>query len=283
MTIVISCLTPDVVYQVSDRRLTALNGTHPGMVLDDERNKAVLVDGRMAFAYTGLASLPGASTDDWLTRTLADGRTDDLGPAVERLRGAATDLFGRIALPAALRRHAFHGTGWIRLPSSPGFVPATITISNALDSDRNWLPEAASEFKTRVDFYEGFRDGFALDSVGQTLGAPEKKAIWRLIRRCARHRAGPAAYLRSLLTAVRWLASRHSTIGPSMMGMAIPRMAVERAEREGATMALLGPPTPETATFLYVPASGSQQVAYGPHFIAGGMAMMGFTVRPATQ
>ena len=282
MTIVISCLTPDVVYQVSDRRLTALNGTHPGMVLDDERNKAVLVDGRMAFAYTGLASLPGASTDDWLTRTLADGRTDDLGPAVgdsgRSDRSLRTDRLARRAATTRVSRH--------RLDSSS--VESRFCASDHHHLERaglrsNWLPEAASEFKTRVDFYEGFRDGFALDSVGQTLSAPEKKAIWRLIRRCARHRAGPAAYLRSLLTAVRWLASRHSTIGPSMMGMAIPRMAVERAEREGATMALLGPPTPETATFLYVPASGSQQVAYGPHFIAGGMAMMGFTVRPATQ
>ena len=57
MTFVLSCVTPEYVYQVSDRRLTWLNGAQRGHVVDDERNKSVLVDGRIAFAYTGLAEI----------------------------------------------------------------------------------------------------------------------------------------------------------------------------------------------------------------------------------
>jgi hypothetical protein len=35
-------------------------------VKDDESNKAVLIDGRMAYGYTGIAEVGGIRTDDWL-------------------------------------------------------------------------------------------------------------------------------------------------------------------------------------------------------------------------
>ena len=54
MTLILDCIARDAVFQVSDRRLT---GAYGGTAVDDQSNKAVVVDGRIVFGYTGLASL----------------------------------------------------------------------------------------------------------------------------------------------------------------------------------------------------------------------------------
>ena len=77
MTMLLACLTDELVYQVSDRRLTDVASSN--VVVDDESNKAVVVDGRMVFTYTGLAKIGSERTDLWLARVIGDGRTDDPG------------------------------------------------------------------------------------------------------------------------------------------------------------------------------------------------------------
>ena len=64
--LILSCATPDYVFQVSDRRLRSLNGPRAVQVMDGDRNKVVLVDGHFAFGYTGLAELGSVRTSDWL-------------------------------------------------------------------------------------------------------------------------------------------------------------------------------------------------------------------------
>ena len=69
MTLILTCLTDDCVYQVSDRRLTSFDP--PRAPIDDEANKALIVGGRVAFGYTGISKVNGEKTDHWLTRTAA--------------------------------------------------------------------------------------------------------------------------------------------------------------------------------------------------------------------
>ena len=64
MTIVLDCFARDAAFQISDRRLT--DAAHPGVLIDDETNKALLLNGRVVFSYTGLASIDGQRTDEWL-------------------------------------------------------------------------------------------------------------------------------------------------------------------------------------------------------------------------
>ena len=51
VTLILSCLTDDAVYQVSDRRLTSFSAPHAP--IDEDTNKALLVDGRLAFGTPG--------------------------------------------------------------------------------------------------------------------------------------------------------------------------------------------------------------------------------------
>jgi len=53
MTLILSCVTRDVIYQVSDRRLTARSD--PPEIIDDDTNKATLFRWSTAFGYTGFA------------------------------------------------------------------------------------------------------------------------------------------------------------------------------------------------------------------------------------
>src|SRR5687768_9667498 len=135
MTFILSCATKDAVYQVSDRRLTWLGGSAPGSVKDDESNKAVLIDGRMAFGYTGLAEVQGLRTDYWLAKLFGNVPTADLAAVAERIRSQATEAFSnmKVSNPRWLR-HAFVGIGWGTYRSETELVPILVTISNALNA-----------------------------------------------------------------------------------------------------------------------------------------------------
>lgn len=279
MTLVLSCVTPDCVYQVSDRRLTWLNGPQRGQVKDDDRNKAVLVDGRFAFGYTGLAEVGTVRTDDWLADVVAKAGSDDMSKILARIRDSATESFRAIRLPAELKRHAFQGVGWVFDKGFPQPVPGVLTVTNAIESGTKWLPAAQDIFRSSYKFFPYLPDGFELMSVGQELSRHEHKAVWRLVRRSAKRHAPPGAYLRSLLFSMRWLAHRHPTIGPGFMALSIAKKAAERTVETGGWFALMSGPREEVASFLCFGPDGLAQL-YGPHAAMRGMSMRNFTVMP---
>ena len=146
MTLILSCLTPSAVYQVSDRRITNL--LPPGDVMDDEQNKAVMIGSRFAFAYNGLSEIAGECSDTWLARVISESDTNDMAAVVNHIRTSANDAFQRITGPKKNRRHAFHGVGWLRLKGESDLSPASLTIHNAIDPlTWMWLPEAKDEFQ----------------------------------------------------------------------------------------------------------------------------------------
>lgn len=89
MTLIISCVTKDRVYQVSDRQLTSLDS---GETVDDNANKAVLV-GNMAFGYTGLAKIGTTRTDIWFASAAAEEAPRDALAMYSRVCGRATNAF----------------------------------------------------------------------------------------------------------------------------------------------------------------------------------------------
>src|SRR5262245_37528625 len=142
MTLILSCLTNDYVLQVSDRRLTFLGGPRSGQVMDDDRNKAVVWNSIIAFAYTGVTPVDDERTDIWLTRTLIDaakaGLPPDLPSLLSFLRDSATNAFARLTtLHGRTFHHTFVGVGWAQLrprdqPSDQGqILPFICSISNA--------------------------------------------------------------------------------------------------------------------------------------------------------
>jgi hypothetical protein len=67
VTLVLDCFARDAAFQVSDRRLV---DPERGTIVDDETNKAVILNGRVVFSYTRLAKIRGQRTDEWLARAV---------------------------------------------------------------------------------------------------------------------------------------------------------------------------------------------------------------------
>ena len=109
MTLVLSCITPDYAIQVSDRRLTWVNGPNAGQVADDNRNKAVVVCNKLTFAYNGLAEIGAARTDEWLLDVV--GRVP-LEQVLSTVGPEATAAFLGIRASSSVKRHAFVVVGW---------------------------------------------------------------------------------------------------------------------------------------------------------------------------
>jgi hypothetical protein len=270
MTLILACLTDRNVYQVSDRRLTLLS--NPATVVDDESNKAVFV-GRVSFGYTGLARIGQERTDDWLARVISEGPTNDMAQVAERIRSAATTSFQQ--LPMRIR-HAFQGIGWFRLQGEDWLSPGIITIHNGIDEQTGrWLVGPVEEFRTARQFPSSFPGGCILNSVGVVPSAAEKDAVVRLVRKCVKHQtSAPATVHKALIMAMRWLGSRHSTVGNSLLAVSLPKRSVEEWERTGKTTLLAALPNNSTATLTYVSPQGSL-TWFGPHIAGEGVVLTG--------
>jgi len=277
MTLVLDCFARDAAFQVSDRRLT---DPERGTVVDDETNKAVVVNGRVVFSYTGLATIEGQPTDEWLARAIADGPTEDLAAVARRIADRATEAFRWLNYESRFKRHAFRGTGWFRLKNEDSYSPGLITVHNAFDHKTGcWLPQPLNEFKVASYFPSKLPGDCLIRNVGMTPTAHERSAIVRLVRKCASHpKATTLAVLDAIVMAVQWLSKhrRYKTIGSSFMAICLPRSCVEKFDGTGGFIMLAGKPEDSAPSFYYVPAEGAAPIFFGPIFVAGQTILTGF-------
>ena len=282
MTLILSCITDDCVFQVSDRRLTSFHP--PRAPIDDESNKVLFVNGRVAFGYTGISQVNGERTDLWLTRIAATARSTDLGSISRAIQSAATEAFRKMTCASRFKRQAFQGVGWFSDPDRDGLRPGVVTIENALDPrTANWLSYARPTFDLHTNFPVVGRHQFWLHSVGLMPAKDERGVIYQLIRACA-HRdiRRQQATLRALVMCMQWLAGRYepnSPIGPNLMAVSIPRAAAEQVAKTGMFWAMSGGPEPNMVTFLNIGVSG-RAVAFGPHVVHGGSSLTNFQSGP---
>jgi len=110
VTYILSCVTEDVVYQVSDRLFTSFA---PPYSVVEESNKAVLYENRMVFGYSGISHVGADRTDEWLARIVSAQPTDDLQGFLRGIAQQATVAFRQMPIPNAKKRHAFSIVGWI--------------------------------------------------------------------------------------------------------------------------------------------------------------------------
>lgn len=281
MTLILSCITDDVVYQVSDRRLTRLTPLRE--LVEDESNKAVFVNGRVAFAYTGLSVVGGKKTDQWLVQAIASKPSEDMNEVVENISAKATAAFRRMSVASRYKRHAFQGVGWFSLADHADLVPGVVTIHNALGPEGDWLGYSKKEFEVQTKFYRLSRRQFVIHSAGLTPTKAEKATIYRLLRKCVhRRRKRSSAILGALVMAIRWLSMRYepgSPIGRNVMGLCVPKESANAYQRTGEFFALASGPTCGTATFLDLP-EHHRPVTYGPLAVIGGCQILGFQAGP---
>jgi hypothetical protein len=239
VTLVLSCLTEDCVYQVSDRRLTSFDP--PRASIEDESNKAVLVNGRVIFGYTGISRVTGNKTDSWLARVAASANSTDMAVVARSIRDEATKDFKRMTFASRYKRHAFQGAGWFSNPDGPGLRPGIITIENALDPDTgDWLRYARPIFALKTEFPKLRRAQLYLTAVGLRPADHERGAVYQLVRKCVHRRERrQEAVLHAMILSMRWLHQRYepnSPIGPNLMAVSLPRVAAERLAQTGQSM-----------------------------------------------
>jgi hypothetical protein len=140
MTLVLSCLTPDYVALVADRRLVVA-GDSPGAAvpIDDDACKVVLLGDRFAFGYSGLAEMehpPAGRTDLWLVDRLQrmSPTVDSIPALFARLAVDANDAFRRITDIDVSREPQFFVA--VGFESDGGnMTPVFLSLSNAQDAN----------------------------------------------------------------------------------------------------------------------------------------------------
>ena len=127
MTLIVSLATPHYVLQVSDRRITNLNTGEP---MDSATNKVVIFHGRVAFGFTGLATLEGRSTDIWLTEFLSDHVRIEtpLQEISAKLAERAKLALSKSKTPEKSRHLAFVAAGW--MPVQNDWTSAIFAVEN---------------------------------------------------------------------------------------------------------------------------------------------------------
>ena len=261
----------------SDRKLT---WTDTGDTYDDNANKCVLYDGRIAFAFTGLARFRRASTDKWLTSTLAEAPSDGgLEQTCLHIANKATAELRRVprSLPRDDRWVSFVGAGWAS--SENRLVAVEIVISN-----RDGSGLVSDDFKVRTSFcYPDDRPTTLLEDHGCKLSAHDRSELLKEVR-YYRHRPNRHDLISSaLVSAIRATSDRTSKVGKRVLTAVVPAAAVSNMRSDGSSMALAGDPrTPSTVpSFRYWEDGSWDGITYGPSFVlAGGPAATGFRAGP---
>jgi hypothetical protein len=280
MTLVLSCITPNYVIQVSDRRLTWATGPQAGKTADDDSNKALVVCNSLVVAYTGLAQVGGLKTDEWLLDVAGSVIPYNPERVCQAIALRATSEFRNFILAKSLKRHAFLISGWARFHQRDApLEPFSVAISNALNQTWQWLAEAKESFS-----YFGKRldtDPFRLDSVGQHLPNRIHKQLVRRIRTYINRERGPEAYIQLLASAIRDTSSVNPLVGRNLMAIALPLPAL--SSNQGLTIPLKFPVSSKQPVALYLPSSSTEPVLYGPNYTCNGLDITGIWVKPGGQ
>jgi hypothetical protein len=272
VTLVISVLSQDCVWQVADRRLTDFV---TGRVVSRDANKAILFARSMLFAFTGPARLGGRATADWIAEQLSSDPDPDR--ALSRLPDALNDALRRLRRPRDLRALALDGVGWA-LDRQTGMVgPRLIRMSNCIDANGVWT----GRLDDPVTVFDGMlKQGVLLNmrAAGQPVPLAVGRSWERVVRRRIASNAPPSDVGQCLVQFVRDVAERNRAVGPGVLLSAIPRAAV--LEPSGMTIAAM--PDAISATFKYFPEGSAEGIDKGPEVVGlGGSRMKDFLAHTA--
>lgn len=273
MTLILSCLTDRYAIQVSDRRLTLQDGS----VYDDDSNKAILLNGHIAFGYTGLAFLDNGNTrtDDWFLDALIDAHKANpdasLSDRAKRIARSATQALANVDTTPESKRLAFIGVGWGMCAAREGYSPIYLTISNCHDSKGRWISQAQPEFSVRA-VTPSVKLPVMLISDGQKLGTKLEKRVLRLLNTCVKKGLSPRTISRILIATVRNVASSNNFVGKNLIICSIPKESFH----PGTFVLTDNPPSGDRQTFAYVPENTYARTEYGPYIFAYGTAIKGY-------
>jgi hypothetical protein len=254
VTLLVSTLTQDCVWQVADRQLT---NVRTGCPVDTDANKAVHFAGAMLFAYTGPAELEGEATASWIADRLAAGKDPDESLTIlwEGLERAIRSI-----RRADLRAFSVDGVGWGLTRLTGAVAPRLLRFSNCIDQAGVWT----GTLQDGVRMWDGSVNAHValhMRPAGQPVPLDIGRHWERQIRRRVAAGARVADIGRCLVQLVRDVADAgNAYVGRGVLLSAIPRRAIEVPT--GFTLASM--PSAETATFKYFPAGADEGIDKGP-------------------
>lgn len=256
VTLLVSALTQDCVWQVADRRLT---NVVTGCTVSTDTNKAVHFARSMLFAFTGPAELEGTPTATWVADRLSVGTDADdcVAALLEGLERAIAHV------RPDLRAFAVDGVGWGIDRRSGAPVPHLLRISTCIDAEGIWTGTRHEQ----INMWSGWlkpHAGLNMRPAGQPVPAAVGQHWERQIRRRLAGGARSSDIGRCLVQLVRDVAANNKAVGQGVLVSAIPRRSIERPS--GLTLASM--PHADHATFKYFPEGTLDGVDKGPE-VAG--------------
>lgn len=260
MTLVVSVVSQDCVWQAVDRRLTSFQTGEPVSV---DTNKAVNFANWMIFGFTGPSRLGGQETPAWIADRLAEH--SNLDRSVIELASSVQREADRLS--PSLRNISVDAVGW-KSDLRTGEVFANfVRISNFIDAEGKPLSEDG------FCFFDGNFKPDRLMNVrisGQPVSAETGQFWVRRIRKRIKAGARPFDVARCLVQFVRAVATTNSAVGSGVLVSAIPKSAI------GSGMTISSMPMGDVPTFMYFPEGSNTPIEKGPEFASPGSRMSDF-------
>lgn len=182
MTLNITLITPRIVIQASDRRMT----TADGRLEDDDANKAVVLrcsDGVVAVTFTGVGKASKKRVDLWMAETVLDTGLPELSvtevPAI--IAQQATHWFSGFPVNWDTR-HAFVVGGWaLRRPGVS--APVLWRIDNCLAKDGSMVPQARTSFEVTEFRFTGRRAALIVSGLTAAVSRADRRRLVATVRR----------------------------------------------------------------------------------------------------
>jgi hypothetical protein len=260
MTLILSCLTPKYIVQVSDRRLTWPDGR----VADDAANKAIVFHGRACFAYTGIAQIGSQRTDEWIADQLL--RCSGIQNAIDSLKRALDKRV--VQLPAPNRQLTVVIDLWGAQALGMPDRPWSVALTNQMDpSRRGYSPQPLPTFQ---QYTQTLPDGtgYAFLPLGQHLDMGIYRTMVRNLMRVMRHAGDtpstvlPSTVGRFMQEAILFTAAGNVAVGENLMMTVIYNHQLP--ENAG-----------KANSFSYHHGDGSEPILYAPIVITPAMAVKG--------
>jgi hypothetical protein len=269
MTQVIATITREYALLVADRRLTFISGPKQGQLMDDDTCKLVSLCNTCGIGYTGLAQLEGIPTHEWIAKALASGGCSDPASASQILSKRAVGALS--GLPLALRRQTFVIAGWAYFNNLAGLRPFLCAIKNMMDASWQMTSKPYETFSVLVNALHDSED-LAIRAVGQPLMLERGQHFERNLRKLITRELSPKAALRLLVDEVIHTSEQFHTVGKRVLGLCIPRRAIQSSIESGRSVLLAMQPNEDAASFCYYDPTYIELQQFGPTITCGGFA-----------
>ena len=211
VSIVITAVTPYAVIQVSDMQVTAFND---GTILSARQRKSMVLKGRLVvalFGWTGLATIGGHNTGQWLHGQLDAMHAVDLplGDIAKALEDNATLHFA--TLPQTDKRCSFAIGGLCVTPLNTIEIFFCTVTNCEVGPSAKLSSHASVKFETNVALISRTRQSkhpYILTVSGDEQTADELPLYWRGIRGLLKRRVGISQIAGACLQAARAVADK---------------------------------------------------------------------------